>query len=143
MRGGIYHDSMMLRDISETPTNEVKVIAAHGDTSGYLANVRITINDEPAGRGPSGSAIRENRTQVCDDALTDPRMDQWRDAAVRAGYRSSIALPLALTGGRRGVLTVHAEEPGFFKQEEVALLEEAAVDTAFGLANLEKDEKRR
>jgi PAS domain S-box-containing protein len=127
----------------ETSTNEVRSIAGHGDTAGYLAGLRITINDEPAGRGPTGAAIREKCTQVCDDVLTDPRMGQWREAAIRAGYRSSIGLPLTFTGGRRGVLAVYAEEPGFFKQEEIALLEEAAVDTAFGLANLDKDEQRR
>jgi len=124
-------------------TNDVRVIASHGDPSGYLSGLRITINDEPAGRGPSGSAIRENRTQVCDDVQTDPRLAPWSDAALRAGYRSSIGLPIALAAGRRGVLAVYAEEPGFFKQEEIVLLEEAAVDTAFGLANLDKDEKRR
>lgn len=126
----------------EPSTNEIRAIARHGDTEGYLAGLRITINDEPAGRGPTGTAIRENRAQVCDDVMTDPRMSQWREAAMRAGYRSSIGLPLTLPGGRRGVLTVYAGEPGFFKEEEIALLEEAAVDTAFGLANLDREARR-
>lgn len=128
---------------ADPSTNEVRFLAGHGDTSGYLTRIRITATDEPEGQGPTGSAIRENRSQVCSDVLTDPRLAPWREAALRAGYRSSIGLPLALTGGRRGALTVYAEEPEFFRHEEIALLEEAAVDTAFGLANLARDEQRR
>lgn len=42
-----------------------------------------------------------------------------------------------------GVLTVYASETGFFGREEIALLEEAAMDVTFGVESLTKDARQR
>ena len=42
-----------------------------------------------------------------------------------------------------GVLTVYADEPGYFQDKEIALLTEAASDVSFALDNLLREEERR
>jgi len=113
----------------------VRPVAEAGFEQGYLAQANISWADSERGRGPTGTAIREGRTQINQNFLTNPGMAPWRAAAVQHGYQSSIALPLQL-GTERGALTIYATEPDAFSTEEVGLLEELAIDLAFGIVTL-------
>lgn len=124
-------------------TQEVRVVAEHGDAAGYLKVIHVYADDRPEGRGPTGMAIREKRTVVCNDIPGDAHMTVWREAADRSGFRSSIALPVLQGGECHGVLNVYATEPAFFGPQEIALLEEAAMDVGFGLENIERELQRR
>ncbi len=144
-RGLVEHGRFQMAWIGwrDPATQEVRVVAAHGDAAGYLQGIRIYADDRPEGRGPTGTAIREMRTVVCNDIPHDAQMTVWREAAGRSGFRSSIALPVLQDGEGRGVLNVYATEPDFFGPQEIALLEEAAMDVGFGLENIERDLQRR
>jgi len=124
-------------------TGEIKVTRYAGAEEGYLANAYITVRDEPAGRGPTGTAVREARTIICDDMEHDPRMGPWRTAALKRGYRSSAAVPIFKNGTVIGALTLYGAEPYFFSAEIVKLIEEVTGDITFALENLEKAERRR
>ncbi len=124
-------------------TRDIRAVARHGDDTDYVSLLRITAEDRPDGRGPTGTAVREGRTVVCADIAEDACMARWRERALHSGLRSSIALPIRQGGESVGVLTVYAAEAGFFGQEEIALLEEAAMDVTFGLESLTKDDRRR
>ena len=45
-----------------------------GYNAGYLDKIDISIDDIPAGRGPTGRAVRENRLVVCNDIRADEKM---------------------------------------------------------------------
>lgn len=126
-------------------TKEVRVTHKCGDSTGYIDRIRVYADDrpEPEARGPTGTAVRTGRADICHDILKEPRMARWRDAALQAGYRSSIAVPIRLKGEVCGALTVYASEPEFFAREETELLEEAAADITFGLETLDREEGRR
>ena len=127
----------------EAGTRAIQPVARHGDDQDYVSQLHLSADDGPRGRGPTGTAVRENRTVVCADIATDQRTTEWKDRALRSGYRSSIALPVRLAGETVGVLNVYAAERDFFGPQEIALLEEAAMDVAFGLETLAKDDRRR
>jgi len=61
----------------------VRPMAHAGYEAGYLSNIRVAWSDELSGRGPTGTAIRENRACVIADVENDPRFLPWRDAAVQ------------------------------------------------------------
>jgi PAS domain S-box-containing protein len=125
-------------------TLQVEVVATLGDTAGYVDRLQVSASpDVPEGRGPTGTAIREDRAYVCNDITADPATLPWRDAAARAGCRGAAAFPVRMGGRQWGSLTVYAGEVGFFGPREVALLEETAFDVGFGLATLELQAERR
>jgi len=65
-----------LAAIGYADADEEKTIVpmAHaGHDSGYLAKVDVKWSDTPAGRGPAGTAIRENRICVIADVASDPQ----------------------------------------------------------------------
>ncbi|MFA5111209.1 MAG: PAS domain S-box protein [Desulfobaccales bacterium] len=109
----------------------------------YLQNITIPLADVPEGRGPTGIAAREGRSDVCNDIAADPRMDPWREAALARGFRSSAAFPLRVGSRVVGVLTVYAGRPEFFSQEEIALLESLAGDLSFALDFMDREDQRR
>jgi len=128
--------------LTNPETREVEMVAHRGDDSGYLDRLHVYADDRPEGRGPTGTAIREGRTYICNDFFDDPRTIPWRDAAARAGWHSSAAFPIRQGGKCSGALTIYALEANFFGEREVQLLEEVVVDVSFGLENLEHEALR-
>ena len=61
---------------------------------------------------------------------------QWRAAALKHGFRSSITLPLTAEGKVFAVLTFYAEQPNAFDSEETAQLVALAEDLSYAVARL-------
>lgn len=114
----------------------VRPIAQAGFDEGYLDGVNITWADTERGHGPTGTAIRSGVTEINQDYLTKPDMLPWREAALKHGYQSSIALPLVGNKGVLGALNIYSPNPEAFSPEEVQLLEELAGDLAYGIETL-------
>ncbi|HSB54622.1 MAG TPA: GAF domain-containing protein, partial [Gemmatimonadales bacterium] len=115
----------------------VRPVAHVGYEAGYLEQARVTWDESDLGRGPTGIAIRTGQPVVCQDILTDPRVDPWRHAQLARGYGASAVLPLKDAAGVVfGALSVYAAERGAFDDEEVKLLAEIAQDLALGIQAL-------
>ncbi|MDD2925193.1 PAS domain S-box protein [Rhodoferax sp.] len=118
------------------PQKTVRPVAQFGHEEGFLEEVAFSWADNELGRGPTGTAIRTGEVQVNQDFLSQPALSPWREAALRRGYQSSIALPLRSTAATLGVLTIDAQDPNAFNDTEIALLQELASDLAFGIESL-------
>lgn len=127
--------------VEEDAEKIVRLVARVG-TAQYLETAKITGADVERGWGPTGTAIRTGEPQINQDFATNPRMAPWRDAAIAAGYGSSIALPLKDASGAFGALTIYAAKPDAFDSEEVRLLTELSSDLAFGVT-VQRDRKAR
>ncbi len=124
-------------------SKRIMPIAIHGDSEGFMDGIEIFSDLRPEGMDPTGTAFRENRSYICNDLGRDPATRHWRERAMRLGLRSSASFPIRVHGKPSAVLVVSAAEIGFFKDKEVALLEEAAIDISFALENLRRDEEHR
>jgi PAS domain S-box-containing protein/diguanylate cyclase (GGDEF)-like protein len=121
----------------------VRPMAHYGVSDHYLDYSAITWADTERGRGPTGSAARTGAVQVCREIGADPRMLAWRADALRRGYASAIALPLAAGLDTFGVLSIYSGETNAFDEEEVALLKELAADLSFGILTHRSNLQRR
>ncbi|MFZ2852671.1 MAG: MASE1 domain-containing protein [Rhodocyclaceae bacterium] len=112
----------------------IRPVAQFGYADGYLESLRFSWDEAlEIGRGPTGTAIRTGTTQVNQNCLANPRMTPWRDACIKSGCQSSIALPLASQQQTLGTLNIYAAESDAFTVEELALLEELSRNVAFGI----------
>ncbi|MCF3945261.1 EAL domain-containing protein [Acidiphilium iwatense] len=123
----------------------LRPVAKAGIGLDRLESLPLSWADNPHGRGPTGTAVREGRVVTIDDLEHDPRMEPWRDTARRAGYTACIALPLrGEAGAAFGALTLYAtgRKPAGgapyrgFDAEEIRLLAELAADLAYGIRTL-------
>ncbi len=127
----------------DAETWRVKPVAKWGDSLDYLSQAVIYADDRPEGRGPVGRAIREGKSYICNDFASDPNTHPWQELASRVGFRALAAFPIRQGATICGALTIYSDEVGFFKDQEIALLEEAATDISFALDNLAREEARR
>ena len=123
----------------------VEPVAIAGDERGYLTGIRISVDPNlEEGRGPTGIAFREGQPCVVNDFVQDSVTAFWRDRADSRGIRSSMSLPIQLTGGGLAMLTVYSGEINFFTARKMELLKATALDLAFTTHVLAlKDEKQK
>ena len=124
-------------------TQVVVPAAVFGDRGGYLNEIKIYADDRPEGQGPTGTAIREGQTIVCNDFMLADETLPWHEAAKRQGFGSSAVFPIHEEGRVCGALTVYAGEPQCFSEQEILLFEKAALNVSFALDHLEQEERRR
>jgi two-component system, cell cycle sensor histidine kinase and response regulator CckA len=119
----------------------VRPVAWAGHEDGYLQEIVVTWSDEPSGRGPTGTAIRENQVCVVTNVESDPRFAPWREAARQRKYAAMIALPLRVAGQGFGALSIYSEHGGSFEKSEVELLSEMANNLAYGITAIRSQEE--
>jgi PAS domain S-box-containing protein len=117
----------------------VCVAARYGNDVGYLDQCNISWADTEWGRGPTGVAIRDGVTQVNQDFQANAALAPWCDAAIARGFHSSIALPLKADGSVMGALTMYSPQPNAFNKNEISLLEDLAVNLAYGIGVLRRE----
>jgi PAS domain S-box-containing protein len=122
----------------------VRPMACAGYESGYLDSIEVNWTaDIPNGRGPAGTAIRENRVCVVLDSARDPAFAPWRDRAIERGYAASVALPLREGDRAFGVLMIYSDQVGSFENSELELLSQMAGNLSFGIAGIRSQEESR
>jgi signal transduction histidine kinase len=117
---------------------DVHPVAHAGYDEGYVEAAKIMWSHGDArAEGPVGRAIRERHPCVCKNIETDPRFGPWREDAMRRGYAASVAIPLLDRGLCLGALNLYAPEPDAFDDDdEIALLEQFAIDLVLGMTRL-------
>lgn len=114
--------------------HRVMPVASFGDATAYSASALVSMDaDNPRGRGPTATAIRENRPVWIQDFLHDPRTAPWHEQGARAGWMASASLPLRREGAAVGALNLYAGEADFFDDAIRELLIEMAADISFAM----------
>ncbi|MEO8103638.1 MAG: PAS domain S-box protein [Betaproteobacteria bacterium] len=125
-------------------SRQIRSVASFGDGTDYLRDVNVTVNAEEArGRGPTGTAIRENRAVWCQDFHDDPLTAPWQERAASVGWAASAALPLHRFGVVIGALTIYAGEVNAFDADVRKLLQDMALDISFALDSYARDAARK
>lgn len=119
-------------------------VASNGDTNQYLNGIQIsTLADSITGEGPTGTAIRENRPYWCQDFMSDPATEAWRERGSIMGWKASASLPIHLYGEVIGAFTVYAHKINAFDSLSQNLLIEMAMDISFAMDNFDREAKRK
>ena len=128
----------------DSETSMVRPVASFGDDTGYLKDIDISVNaGSPFGRGPTGTAIRENQPFWCQDFLNGPVNLPWHERAACAGFAASASLPLHREGIVIGAFTLYSCEVDSFDGFAHDLLDEMATDISFALANFARESRRK
>ncbi|HUY03561.1 MAG TPA: EAL domain-containing protein [Rhodocyclaceae bacterium] len=128
----------------EESSQRVKPAASHGEGLAFLEDVEISVAvDAPAGLGPTGTAIRENRPFWCQSYLHDPSTAPWYEDGVRFGWGAMAALPLHRNGIAMGALIVYSDDTGAFDEPVRNLLLEMATDISHALDGFIREAERK
>ena len=89
-----------------------------GSESAFVEQIRVRWDESPAGRGPTGTAIRTGTLQQI-DIRRHAAFALWRDKAVWHGLSRALALPLSANGTSLGAMTIFRREPDQFTAAEI------------------------
>jgi len=112
-------------EASESENGVVHICYSSGETAYLYDNIVSTLAWKETGVGPTGTALRTNRTQVANDLLHQANYTEWCSRASRFGLSSSVAIPFH-PGGRPAVLSIYDRHPFVFDDVTVQGLEEIA-----------------
>ena len=127
----------------DTATGKVAPVSRYGGGLDYLEGIRISIDGAvPEGRGPTGTAIRENRPYFVMDFATDPATAPWHTRAAQFGWATSAALPLMQNNTVIGALTIYSRDTDSFDDNGRRLMQEMATDISFALDAMYRDQQR-
>ncbi len=125
-------------------TGLLEVAACAGEAGSYPAQAPISVDPAlPLGQGLGGRAMRENRTEVSNDFLTEPALQPWWEAARRFGFAAVACIPLRRAAAPAGLLLLYASEAGSFDAELVALAERMAANASSALDRLDAERRLR
>jgi PAS domain S-box-containing protein len=115
-------------------TGMVSPVAHAGYEGTYLEEIRVSASpDNPEGKGPTGTALREGHCFVNNDTRNNPVMVPWRQEALKRGYLSTAAIPIRTEKSILGVLTVYAGESNYFDEEILGVITSLAHDITFAI----------
>ena len=118
----------------------VKPVASFGSGVEYLDGIEISVDPASSkGRGPTGTAIREDRPFWCQDFQHDDATAAWHERGASFGWGASASLPLHLKGRVIGAFALYAGEVDAFDEAAQNLLLEMALDISFTLARFADD----
>ncbi|MDD2926155.1 EAL domain-containing protein [Rhodoferax sp.] len=128
----------------DVPAQRVVPVAWYGEGTHYLDGIQITLDPgDPSGRGPAGTAMRENRPVWCQDFQNNPATVPWHAQARQYGWGAAAGLPLHLRGQVVGVFMVYAAEVDAFDDDARALLLEMVMDIDYALDRFADEVERK
>ena len=130
--------------LSNRQNNQISPVASFGSGIEYLEGIQVSVDaNDPAGRGPTGTSIRENRPVWCQNFQHDPSTALWHERAIKVGWGSSASLPLMRNGVTIGAFMLYASEPNAFDETARSLLLEMAADISYALTRFALLTERR
>lgn len=126
------------------PGSQVVLPVGHaGRDEGFLKDTRHSALEVPDGLGPTGTAIREERADLCGDIAGDLRMSPWRNEALARGYGSCAAFPLRLEDQVVGALTLYCAGGGASDADLLELASSLAEEISFVIRSIEREGRRQ
>jgi PAS domain S-box-containing protein len=119
-------------------SQKLKVIAKAGRTNGYLDQVDISLTGEPLSYCPIDSVLRQGKHNICNIIENEEKATCQKNAC-KLGFRSSASFPLKVSDILKGAVTFYSDEPEFFDEEELKLLDELALNISFAMEYAEKE----
>ena len=112
-------------------------VASFGRDAHSVGRLRVSWSDRsPAGRGPSGTALRSGEVRILPDFGADADFQPWYETAMEHGFRGGVCLPLRCQERAFGVFNLYASEVEDISADEISLLQALADDLTFGINNL-------
>lgn len=125
-------------------TGRVVPTYSAGEGLEYLEGIDINIDaNDPRGRGPVGTAIRENSSMWIENFQENPAAIPWRSRALTFGWVACGSIPLCRNGQAIGALTFYSRRAHWFGDEVQQLLKQMALDIGFAIDSIDATARAR
>lgn len=126
----------------EPESGEILPVAWCGSRGEALREAGFFSASGEGGDGNARISVREKKSSFCNECVDGGCPNAVPVQPSRFGFRSCGSFPLWFRGEVHGILNLCNNEPGFFREREVELLEEVAADVSFALDKIASDAER-
>ncbi len=121
----------------------IEVVAASdgASNSGYFEQVATELQQHLNSGSPQFEQLVVRQQPLVVNDIAASTWMTLREAALKSGSRSVVALPLVVGNQTLGLILLHADEVDFFDAEELKLLRELAGDLSFAMDHLRQAEQ--
>ncbi len=126
----------------DAETSRIVPAAHYGSGHEILTEEIFYCDEQLEGEEDPGKAILEDRPYICNKCGKDPDLYPRKQSIREYGFQSCASFPLRSHGQILGVLNIWVREPVFFREREVGLLEEVALNVSFALDKIDSEAKR-
>ncbi len=118
-------------------------MAWFGERCELLDGAELYADDRPEGHGNPGRAILSGKPSICNECgKSSSCLYPSERSPSQFGFESCGSFPLLFQGEAWGALNICASERGFFREREIELLKEVAMDISFALDKIEGNRQR-
>ncbi len=110
----------------------IKILAKSGVIDNYTDTVKLRWDDSKMGIGPTGRSIKQNKTVISQDLVTDQTIF-WKENIKKENLNSVISIPFELGAGRRAVISIYSDRKNAFDSKEKQILVRLAHDLSNGV----------
>lgn len=120
---------------------EVKPVAQAGLDHGYLALIKVKLDDPVYGSGPAGAAIKTGEPIFIKDVESEKRYKLPKSELIKRGFVSIASIPLRPEEKVIGILNIYSDRKDAFGKEEIRYLVQVAGDIGIGYKSLMLEKK--
>ncbi|MDR3570361.1 MAG: response regulator [Syntrophobacteraceae bacterium] len=124
-------------------TSNIRPIVSFGNHRDLLEKTTSCADNSQQARGNPAMAIRDGKPFICNDCGRQSCLYPGELAPGSCGFLSCASFPLRFQKELCGALNICVEEAGFFREREIRLLEEVALDVSFALDKIEENARRK
>lgn len=123
-------------------TGQLEIKARYGSNTEYLDRVDLNINYDDNEVGPVFISLSNGKNSVCNNIDLEYKIPgpHWREFALDCGFKSVASFTVRSIGKPIGVLVVYSSEIGSFKENEIELFSELALDINYALEFFDKED---
>jgi diguanylate cyclase (GGDEF)-like protein len=119
------------------------ILTSHSGLPSDLSELVAVQRLSEPGAGLASRAALQRKPFVLDDLITDPFVEEFREAILLSGWRSTACLPMVSRGKVVGVLQLFADRMGFFTETRLATLVSLTTELALSIENISLAEEGR
>ncbi len=118
----------------------VKPIFVYGYNEGYVENLKIKVSEEDiTSKGPTGSAILQERIVVNPDTRYNPSVKPWREEMLKRNFLSSCSIPVRKDNNTYYTINIYTAIPDFFTEEEINHLRDLQKQVGLAIKKIESE----
>ncbi len=123
--------------------SHIHPVASFGNHGEKLSDEKFWADSSPEAGANLCKTVKEGKPFICNECGKSPCPYPREQSPERFGFQSCASFPLWFQGGVFGALNICVQEPGFFREKEIMLLDEVARDISFALDKIEGEARRK